>query len=294
MEVLTRVLSAVVAIPLAVILIFYPGGIPFAVAIGLIAIAGTHEYYNGVRKLNARPVEILGLLAVALFVVSALRYERSQIGAIFPAVLTLLLIASFCVELVRKDRAPLVNVGATLFGAIYVGWLIMHLVVLREIPGNVTVGPYTLFFGKVALGQYIREAGAWLVMMAFICTWVSDTGAFFVGKFLGKRKLAPKLSPNKTVEGSIGGLVGALASVMIVGTIIALPWYHSLALGAIMGVLCQLGDLSESAIKREVGLKDFGHVLPGHGGVLDRMDSMLFTGPAMYYYVVLFLANWPK
>jgi len=282
MEVLTRILSAAVAIPLAVILIFYPGGIPFAVAVGLVAIAGTHEYYNGVRKLNARPVEILGLLAVALFVVSALRYERSQIGAIFPAVLTLLLIASFCVELVRENRAPLVNVGATVFGAIYVGWLIMHLVVLREIPGNVTVGPY------------IREAGAWLVMMAFICTWVSDTAAFFVGKFFGKKKLAPKLSPNKTVEGSIGGLVGALASVMIVGTIIALPWYHSLILGMVMGVLCQLGDLSESAIKREVGLKDFGHVLPGHGGVLDRMDSMLFTGPVMYYYVVLFLANWPK
>ena len=241
-----------------------------------------HEYYIGVRKLNARPVEVLGLLAVALFVVSALGYGRSQIGAIFPAVLTLLLIASFCVELVRENRAPLVNVGATLFGAIYVGWLLMHLVVLRELPGKVAVGPY------------VRDAGAWLVMMAFICTWVSDTGAFFVGKFLGKTKLAPKLSPNKTVEGSIGGLVGALVSAMIVGTIIALPWYHSLALGLIMGVLCQLGDLSESAIKREVGLKDFGHVLPGHGGVLDRMDSMLFTGPAMYYYVVLFLANWPK
>ena len=289
MEVLTRVLSAAVAIPLAVVLIFWnpplphcPHGIPFAVAVGLVAIAGTHEYYNGVRKLKARPVEVLGLLAVALFVVSALGYGRSQIGAIFPAVLTLLLIASFCVELLRENRAPLVNVGATVFGAIYVGWLIMHLVVLRELPGKVTVGPY------------VRDAGAWLVMMAFICTWVSDTGAFFVGKFFGKKKLAPKLSPNKTVEGSIGGFVGAMASAIIVGTIIAIPWYHSLVLGAIMGVLCQLGDLSESAIKREMGLKDFGHVLPGHGGVLDRMDSMLFTGPAMYYYVVLFLVNWPK
>lgn len=280
MEVLTRVMSALVAIPIAVFLIFFPGGLPFAIAIGIIAIWGAHEYYVGVRRLGARPVEVLGLLAVALFVVSALKYEPQQISSIFPAVLTLLFIISFCVELARPKRAPLVNVGATIFGAIYVGWLIMHLVVLRGTKGDIVVAGYS------------SDAGAWLVMMAFICTWASDTGAYFVGKFFGKRKIAPNLSPNKTLEGCIGGFAGALASALIVGWVIHLPWYHALALGSLMGVLCQLGDLSESAIKREVGLKDFGHVLPGHGGVLDRMDSMLFTGPAMYYYVVLFLGAW--
>jgi phosphatidate cytidylyltransferase len=279
-DVLTRVLSATVVIPLAVLLIFYPGGFPFAVAIGIIALLGAHEFYSGVRSMGARPVEGLGLLAVALFVVSARTYERSQIGAIFPAVLTLLLVVSFCVELLRRKRAPLVNVGATVFGAIYVGWLIMHLVVLRGTQGTITVGGYA------------RDTGAWLVMFAFICTWASDTGAYFVGKFLGKTKIAPTLSPNKTLEGVAGGFTGALISALIIGTIIHLAWYHAVALGVIMGVLCLLGDLSESAIKREVGIKDFGKVLPGHGGVLDRMDSMLFTGPAMYYYVVLFLGNW--
>lgn len=282
MDVLVRILSAAVMIPLSVVLIFWPGGMPFAVAIGIISIWGTHEYYKGVRMLGARPVELIGLLAVAMFVVSALNYKPSNIGAVFPAVLTLLLIVSFCVELARKDRAPLVNVGATIFGAIYVGWLIMHLVVLRGTSGTITVS------------NYQRDAGAWLVMMAFICTWACDTGAYFIGKFFGKTKIAPNLSPNKTLEGSLGGLGGALISSMIVGTVIHLPWYHSLALGVLMGVLSQLGDLSESAIKREVGVKDFGHVMPGHGGVLDRMDSMLFTGPAMYYYVVLFLSSYWK
>lgn len=282
MEVLARVGSAVIMIPISVFLIFYPGGLPFAIAIGIVAIWGAHEYYKGVRGLGARPVELVGQLGVALFVVSARTYERSQIGSIFPAVLTLLFIISFCVELVRAKRSPLLNVGSTIFGALYVGWLIMHLVVLRGIPGIITVGGYK------------HDAGAWLVMMAFLCTWACDTGAFFVGKYLGKRKIAPNLSPNKTFEGCLGGFAGAIILALIVGFVIHLPWYHALALGALMGILCQLGDLSESAIKREVGLKDFGHVLPGHGGVLDRMDSMLFAGPAMYYYVVLFLGSYWK
>ncbi|MCX6344223.1 MAG: phosphatidate cytidylyltransferase [Armatimonadetes bacterium] len=286
MEVLKRVLSAVVMIPISVLLIFWPGGLPFAIAIGIIAIWCAHEFYTGVRKLGANPVELLGLLAVAMFVVSARNYEIKTISAIFPAVLTLLFIISFCVELVRKNRAPLVNVGATVFGSIYVGWLIMHLVVLRSTHGLGDV------HGKIIVGGYSNDATAWLVMMAFICTWASDTGAFFIGKFFGKKKIAPNLSPNKTLEGCIGGFAGAIISALIVGYIIRLPLHHALALGVLMGVLCQLGDLSESAIKREIGIKDFGKALPGHGGVLDRMDSMLFTGPAMYYYVALFLMNW--
>lgn len=278
--VLKRILTALVCIPLAVVLIFYPKGLPFAIAIGLVSILGAHEFYSGVRKLGAQPVEFAGLAAVALFVVSARTYGPSTIGAIFPAVLTLLLILSFCVEIIRHKHAPLVNVGATIFGSIYVGWLIMHLVVLRGIDGTITVGPYT------------KEAGAWLVMFTFLATWASDTGAYFVGRFLGKKKIAPTLSPNKTVEGSVGGFAGAVILSVIVGMVLHLPWYHGLALGVIFGVLSQLGDLSESAIKREIGIKDFGNVMPGHGGILDRFDSMLFAGPAMYYYVVLFLRHW--
>jgi phosphatidate cytidylyltransferase len=240
------------------------------------------EFYSGVRKTGARPIEWAGLLAVAMFVVSARTYERSTIGAVFPAVLTSLLILSFLNELLRARRAPLVNVGTTVFGAIYVGWLISHLVVLRGITGEVMVGS--------------REttAGACLVMYAFLCTWACDTGAYFIGKFYGKTKLAPKLSPNKTVEGSVAGVVCAILIAAIAGVVIKLPPGHALALGAIFGVLSQLGDLSESAIKREIGIKDFGAIVPGHGGILDRFDSLLFTGPAAYYYAVLFLQNWPS
>ena len=265
-------------IPLSVLCVFYPGGIPFAAFAGAVSLIAAHEFYQGVRRLGAHPVEPVGLLAVALFVFSARTYQIKEISSIFPAVLTLLLIVSFCIELIRRKRAPLVNVGATVLGAIYVGWLIMHLVVLRGIHGTVTVGHYT------------GERGAWLVMLTLICTWACDSGAYFTGRFLGKTKIAPNLSPNKTFEGSLGGLAGSVIAGLITGwLIIGLPWYHALALGSLLGVLCQLGDLSESAIKREIGVKDFGNIMPGHGGMLDRLDSLLFSGPMVYYYVVLFL-----
>jgi phosphatidate cytidylyltransferase len=246
------------------------------------------EFYSGVRKTGARPIEWAGLLAVALFVVSMRTYERSTIGAVFPAVLTSLLILSFLNELLRARRAPLVNVGATVFGAIYVGWLISHLVVLRGIGEHEGLRPHVL------VGSFETTAGAWLVMYAFLCTWACDTGAYFIGKFYGKTRLAPKLSPNKTVEGSVAGVVSSILVAVIVGVIIKLPQGHALALGAIFGLLSQLGDLSESAIKREIGVKDFGTIVPGHGGILDRFDSLLFTGPAAYYYAVLFLQGWPS
>jgi phosphatidate cytidylyltransferase len=285
---LARVLTGVVLIPIAVYLIFYPGGLPFAIAIGVVSILGAVEFYKGVRKVGARPVEWAGLLAVAMFVVSMRTYERSTIGSVFPAVLTLLLVLSFLNELLRGRRAPLVNVGATVFGAIYVGWLISHLVVLRGIGEHDDLRPL------VVVGSFATTAGAWLVMYAFLCTWACDTGSYFIGKFYGKTKLAPRLSPNKTVEGSVAGLVSAVLVSVIVAAVIKLPQRDALALGVIFGVLSQLGDLSESAIKREIGVKDFGTIVPGHGGILDRFDSLLFTGPAVYYYAVLFLQGWPR
>jgi phosphatidate cytidylyltransferase len=298
---LVRILTGVVGVPLAVVLIFFPGGLPFAVAMGAISVLGAMEFYRGVRKIGARPVEWAGLAAVLFFVVSATTFRYSDgttVGAVFPTVLTLLLIASFCVEMVRTERAPILNVGTTVFGAIYVGWLISHLVVLR----GVVLGPIpdTSMLHQappaptVTVGSYHPEVGACLVMLAFVCTWACDTCAYFFGRAFGKTKIAPKLSPNKTIEGSIAGLVGTMVVAMLAGWVIDLPWYHGLALGAMFGVLSQLGDLSESSIKRELDMKDFGTIVPGHGGILDRFDSLLFTGPAAYYYAMLFLQHWPR
>jgi phosphatidate cytidylyltransferase len=278
---ITRTITALVGIAIAVVLVFWPGGLPFAIAIGLISVGGVMEFYRGVRRIGVRPVEWAGILATILFVTSMRTYERVTIGSVFPATLTLLLILSFLVELIRKKRAPLVNVGVTVFGAIYVGWLISHLVVLRELHGDVTVYGYT------------NTVGAWLVMYTFVCTWACDTGAYFIGRYYGRTRIAAKLSPNKTLEGAVGGLVCAVLIAAIAGLVIKLPPQHALALGVIFGVASQLGDFSESAIKRELTVKDFGTVVPGHGGILDRFDSLLFTGPLAYYYILRFLAHWP-
>mgnify|MGYP000852022209 CR=1 FL=1 len=287
---LYRILTALVGIPLAFVLVFWPGGLPFAVAMGAISVLGALEFYKGVRKIGARPVEWAGLLAVLFFVFSArtFRYEEgTTIGAIFPTALTLLLILSFTVEMIRRERAPILNVGSTVFGAIYVGWLISHLVVLRGVRLDV---PESELLHWNPLG----DPGACLVMLTFLGTWACDTGAYFLGRSFGKTKLAPKLSPNKTWEGAVGGFGSSVVVTLIAGYFIHLPWVHCLALGALFGLFTQLGDLSESTIKRELDMKDFGTMVPGHGGILDRFDSLLFTGPVAYYYAVLFLSHWLK
>jgi phosphatidate cytidylyltransferase len=279
---LKRTVTSLVLIPVAFLLILYPGGLPFAVAMCLITAFGSLEFYGGVRKIGARPIEWAGVIASVLFVASMRTYHDGKIGAVLPAMLSGLIVISLVVEILRKKRAPIVNVGATVFGAVYVGYLLSHVVVLRSLPGTLQIW-----------GQEV-ESGAAFVLYIFLCTWASDTGAYFIGRSYGRTKIAPKLSPNKTFEGSVAAFVSTVLAAVFFGWVIHLPYGHALALGAIFGVVAQLGDLSESAIKREIGIKDFGAIFPGHGGILDRFDSMLFTGPAAYYYVTLFLHNWPS
>lgn len=279
---LARVLTAVVGIPAAVVLIFYPGGLPFAMAVGVVAVFGSMEFYSGVRRSGARPIAWAGLLGSIGFVAAARISGHPGAGLVLSGVLALLLAVCFLTDMVRRGRSPVVNVGATALGAVYVGWLLSHLVGLRAFPG------------EYAVGSVSADAGAWLVMLAFACTWACDTCAFFIGRSYGKTKLAPSLSPNKTIEGSAAGFVGSMLMAMVFGAaVLDIPAGHALALGAVFGVLCQFGDLAESAIKREMGVKDLGAIVPGHGGVLDRFDSILFAGPAAYYYAVFLLRAWP-
>lgn len=280
---LTRVLTGVVGIPIAVILVFWRvrDALPFTIAVAVFALLGTLEFYGVTRRKGARPVEWAGLAAVVLIIWAARSEQLRGSGVLVPGVFTLLLVLSFAVELIRQNRSPVTNVGATLLGAAYVGWLFAHLILLRDMPGRLTVA------GRAS------DAGAWLVMLVLASTWTCDTVAYFIGKHYGTRKLAPSLSPGKTVEGSVAGFVGALLMAVIVGTIIGLPAQHSLALGVIFGIAAQVGDLWESAVKRESGVKDSGRIIPGHGGVLDRFDALLLTAPAAYYYAALLLGNWP-
>ncbi len=185
-----------------------------------------------------------------------------------------LLFAMLVVRALRTGRA----LGAlrTVYGVVgffYVGGSLGMFVALRAVPGTIHVP---------GIGQ--GDRGAWLMLFVAMCVWATDTFAYFVGKQFGRRKLAPQLSPGKTVEGAIGGLLGAILTGGLFGTWIRLPLEHGLAVGALAGFMGQVGDLFESALKRELGIKDFGHVLPGHGGALDRFDSLMFVAPLAYLY----------
>jgi phosphatidate cytidylyltransferase len=281
-----RVLTGVVGIPVALVLI-YAGGWWLAAMLVLLAVGGLRELY---RLLAARDMLVypsLGyLLAVALMastagMVAALGYAPAlkpvlesalaPVGALVAAVLLL--------SPAWYTKSPTPGIGkffSTLACHVYVPMLLSYVLRLRALdaPG-------------VVLGQAGRMFPAgmcWLVaLMLVVCGM--DTAAYGFGKAFGRRKLCPRISPGKTVEGAIAGLLAALAITAAAGHWLGLPLYHGVILGLSLGVVGQAGDLFESMLKRRAGVKDSGAVLPGHGGILDRFDSLLFTAPLAYFYL---------
>ncbi|MGO8671317.1 MAG: phosphatidate cytidylyltransferase [Capsulimonadaceae bacterium] len=255
-------------------------GWPFALGVAVFAILGASELYHAVQRQQGEPTEFIGYIACIVFQYGAWTHRGARFGTFLPAVLILLLIAALLSELVKRRPHPLVNVGATLLGAVYVGWMCSYLTLLRStsLPVGVLAPPIA--------GTTTAE---WLVVFVTGATWLSDAGALFAGRLLGRRKLAPAISPSKTWEGSIGGIAVSVLFGLALGHWVHLPLVHSLTLALICCIAGQVGDLCESALKRDLGLKDFGDWIPGHGGVLDRIDSLLFSAPLAYYYVVYFL-----
>ena len=284
---LVRLISSVVGIPILLLLVFAggPDGFdawPFTVGVAICAVSGTYEYFRALRLRGFEPIQWPAYIAVVLLQFAAWKVSRGQLIAFLPALLAVLVIGTLIFAVFGKNKEPLANVSVTFFGVVYVGWLMSYLIFLRSLPGTMNV-PFFMVDLPTA------PHGAWLVCYVCAVTWSADAGAYFVGIRFGKRKLAPALSPNKTVEGAIGGVFVAGLMSVLWGSWIGLPPLHCLLIGPILGVLGEVGDLCESAVKRDLGLKDFGGIMPGHGGVLDRFDSLLFTAPVAYYYLVLIL-----
>jgi phosphatidate cytidylyltransferase len=288
----TRIISAVVGAPLLIAIVLWPGGAvpfpgwPFALFVAALVLIGLREFYDGCRSAGLAPRDHFGYAAGCLFFYLATPLVPEQDGRPLRLGLTVLVMLSLVVEALREDRAPLKNLAPTWLGAFYVGWLFPFALLLRlaSPEAALRIG-WTLPPGWMA-GP---GAGAWLVLFTLLVTSAVDTGAYFAGKALGKHKLAPTLSPGKTWEGSIGGFVAALVVGGLLAMALRLPLAFALAAAGLIGLLAQLGDLIESALKREIGIKDFGTLIPGHGGVLDRFDSLLFTAPVVYWLLTL----WP-
>ncbi|MFZ4781881.1 MAG: phosphatidate cytidylyltransferase [Armatimonadaceae bacterium] len=275
-----RLLSSMVGIPLLLGLVFFEispaaPGLLFVVALASVSVLGAGEFFRAMRMRHFRPSSILAYIAVFVSHFAAWSVSRSVLEQLLPALLVVLLIGTLIHQVVRRETEPLVNTGVTLLGVFYAGWLMSYLIQLRSFPGFISPSPFPS-----------TPYGAWVVLYVMAMTWTTDAGAYFVGRRFGKHKLAPSLSPNKTIEGSIGGIFFAVLMGLAWGRWINIPIVHCVVLGILCGVLGQIGDLCESAMKRDVGIKDFGGIMPGHGGVLDRFDSLLFTAPVCYYYLV--------
>lgn len=169
-----------------------------------------------------------------------------------------------------------IGLGYLILGPIYVGFLLAHALMLREITGSGAEIEGTSDFGR-----------SWL-LFALLVTFAVDTGAYLVGRSVGRRPMAPSISPNKTLEGSLGGFASAVAAALVLGLVfdLGVPAWQQAMIGGVVGVVSQWGDLIESKLKRIADLKDASSIIPGHGGLLDRLDSVLLTLPAVYYLIV--------
>lgn len=245
------------------------GKLPMLAMILTIMIFASREYVKILEHKGFFPsIKIMILSELALAWVAYV--QRFDLAAL---VLTLCSMASFMWVLFCGRQPYIANVATTLLGIVYCGWFPLHIIFLRN------------------LSCERFDSGLGFVVLMFTAILLTDIGAYYIGRHFGKTKLAQVISPNKTIEGSIGGIIFALAGALIVGYFINLDWYFSVIAGLLCTVFAQIGDLSESLIKRDAGVKDSGDSLPGHGGFLDRTDSFIFTIPIMYYFCYYFVFN---
>jgi phosphatidate cytidylyltransferase len=259
----TRILVALIAAPIVLAPIWF-GGIWALLLVLVVAILGGIEFYNMMAQGDYHPARWLGLGWIAALVLAGWQPDLPLALPIMSAGLILTLIyALFQIE------KPVSAWATTAIGAIYIGLMMGQTLALRLLPNGL----------------------AWL-LYALLITWANDTAAYFVGVTVGRNKLWPRLSPKKTWEGTLGGWLGALliGALLTIWAPLGIHWLLGASLGLISGILGLFGDLSISMVKRQVGVKDSGKLFPGHGGMLDRLDSVLFVLPFIYQ-VAHFLAN---
>ena len=286
---LLRILTGLIGIPIVVGLAFL-GGWAFMALVAVIALMAQYEVYHLLRAAGIMPRAGLGLMLGALVLLHQM--VPAALGAAFA--LLVLAIAFSPFDWFRGGKrshdAPAAADGpeamaATLFGVVYPTVLLGFLAEIRG--GGTTSASLQGNDGSfIAAGVTDSQAFA-LTIAVLILVWTTDTLAYFVGRAIGRRPLAPKISPKKTWEGTAGGALGAVgAGVVLKLTMLPfLAWPHIIVVALLCGILGQLGDLAESQMKRAVGVKDSGALLPGHGGMLDRFDSMIVVAPAVYLYL---------
>lgn len=278
-ELARRAIVAVIGAPIALGIIWF-GGAPLATLAGALSGVAAWEYYRIAREGGATPMSVVGIVISALIPIAV---HAQQLGVfavpLFAWILVPLFVLALSIFMRGVDGKPLGAAATTIFGALYTGGTLSYVYALR-------------YFGY-AVGD---TAGALVVIMPVVLTWASDTGAYFTGRLVGGPKLLPSVSPAKTISGAVGAIVATVGACAAFVHYLLKP-HAQLAFsptGLIIFAVCisvtaQIGDLTESLLKREAGVKDSGTLFPGHGGVLDRLDSLFFVVPVTYalYYALL-------
>jgi phosphatidate cytidylyltransferase len=261
-----------------VLVITHLGGVFFTLFVVVMAVLASDEFMRMLARSGHRPPRLLGVLGSAC--VCASFYIGG--GQHTLLVLTVVVLVLLLERLIRdKLETYLINTGGAVLAIIYIGWLLGHFVLLRN-PDQILPG---------VEASVRSQIGRHLVYTALVLTWSYDTMAYIGGTFWGRHKMFTRVSPAKTAEGMLCGLAACVGAAVVSSSTYAhfLSTGHAVLIGVVISVAAQAGDLVESIMKRGSGVKDSSHLIPGHGGVLDRFDSLLFTGPVLYIYVRLVL-----
>lgn len=270
-----RLFTAAVGIPVLIAAVWFDDSIPtFTIFVAAWGVIAALEFYRLVKLDNVPQLAYFGMAWTLLFILSRNSSLLAAIkpyfdtGLLAPLLLTSAITLSLIGLLVRRPKEQAFNGWAwTMAGVLYTGWMLSYLVALRG----------------------ATDGRNW-VLLALFATFASDTAAFFIGRTWGRRKLEPTISPAKTWEGSIAGICGAIIITWLftlpTPLQVNIPWWQGIILGLLVSIFGQFGDLVESLFKRNMGVKDSSRLLPGHGGLLDRMDSVVFAGVLVYYYML--------
>ena len=261
----TRLLSGILLVAIALLTIITGGAVLWVVLL-CVSIIGAGELYRamGVHKDGWGLLEIAGFLGILLYYgAAALDFERYGMMAVILSLILLLFVYVFTYPKYEAGQ-----VMAAVFGVLYTGVMLSFIFLTRNLPA----------------GQYI----VWLI---FICSWGCDTCAYCVGVLIGRHKMAPVLSPKKSVEGAVGGVAGAAVLGAVYAAVFKEPAAEYAIICAVGALISMVGDLAASANKRNQGIKDYGKLIPGHGGILDRFDSVIITAPIIYYMSLFLLGG---
>ena len=287
-DLLTRLATAGVLIPF-VLWAIAQGGLVYLLIVIAIGLLAQTEFYGLIVDKGAKPIQSVGLGFGAAVIVVAYIGNEYQAMLLMTASLLVLMVAQLGKNEIQEAMA---SISGTFFGVFYVAWLLSHAVLLRKF--DVAAASHQEPALLVTLG-ITSETGIFLMVYALVAVVLCDAGAYFAGRAWGRRKLAPQISPNKSVEGALGGIIlgvlGGLATKFLFDTYqpdwsAALPWSVSIFFGFLLCIVGIIGDLVESLLKRDAAVKDTGALLPGMGGVLDRIDAHLLGLPTMYYLML--------